>query len=47
MNYATDIQKYNTILQEDRVYIFLDGLDDRLDKIQSDVLQICPFPIVE
>ena len=47
MNYATDIQKYNTILQEDRVYIFLDGLDDRLDKIQSDVLQICHFPIVE
>ncbi|KAL4596177.1 hypothetical protein ACB092_12G145500 [Castanea dentata] len=47
MNCATDIQKYNTILQEDRVYIFLDGLDDRLDKIRSDVLQIRPFPIVE
>ncbi|RVW24808.1 Retrovirus-related Pol polyprotein from transposon TNT 1-94 [Vitis vinifera] len=40
MNYAINIQKYNTILQEDRVYIFLDGLDDRLDKIRSDVLQI-------
>ncbi|RVW39276.1 hypothetical protein CK203_085115 [Vitis vinifera] len=35
MNCATDIQKYNTILQEDRVYIFLDGLDDWLDKIRS------------
>ncbi|KAL6323471.1 hypothetical protein AAG906_039043 [Vitis piasezkii] len=32
MNCATDIQKYNTILQEDRVYIFLDGLtiDDKI-----------------
>ena len=46
MNCATDIQKYNTILQEDRVYIFLDGLDNRLDKIR-DVLQIRLFPIVE
>lgn len=47
MNCATDIQKYNTILQEDRVYIFLDGLDDWLDKIQSDVLQIRHFPTIE
>ena len=46
MNCATDIQKYNTILQEDIVYIFLDGLDNRLDKIR-DVLQIRLFPIVE
>ncbi|KAL6327217.1 hypothetical protein AAG906_015256 [Vitis piasezkii] len=30
--------------QEDRVYTFLDGLDDRLDKIRADVLQIQPFP---
>ena len=42
-----DIQKYNSILQEDRVYTFLDGLDDRLDKIRVDVLQIQPFPTVE
>ena len=47
MNCATDIQKYNTILQEDRVYTFLDGLDDWLDKIRSDVLRIHPFPTVE
>jgi hypothetical protein len=26
----TDIQKYNSLLQEHRVYIFLNGLDDRL-----------------
>nr|CAN77323.1 hypothetical protein VITISV_002173 [Vitis vinifera] len=32
---------------EDRVYTFLDGLDDRLDKTRSDVLQIKPFPTVE
>ena len=42
-----DIQKYNSVLQEDRVYTFLDELDDRLDKIRADVLQIQPFPTVE
>lgn len=42
-----DIQKYNSLLQEDRVYTFLDGLDDRLDKIRSDVLQTQPLPTVE
>ena len=45
MECATDIQTYNS--QEDRVYTFLDGLDDRLDNIRSDVLQLKPFPIVE
>ena len=47
MECAIDIQKYNSILQEDWVYTFLDGLDDRLDKTWSDVLQIKPFPTVE
>ena len=47
MECAGDIQKYNLILQEDRVYIFLDGLDDRLYKTRSDVLQVKPFPMVE
>ncbi|KAF7145766.1 hypothetical protein RHSIM_Rhsim04G0082900 [Rhododendron simsii] len=47
MDCAVDIQKYNSIQQEDRVYIFLDGLDDRLDKIRSEVLQLQPFPTVE
>lgn len=42
-----DIQKYKSIIQEDRVYVFLDGLDDRLDKVRSDVLQLQPFPTVE
>ncbi|KAJ8630065.1 hypothetical protein MRB53_023388 [Persea americana] len=30
-----------------RVYIFLDGLDDRLDNVRSAVLQLKPFPTVE
>ncbi|RVW48565.1 hypothetical protein CK203_088438 [Vitis vinifera] len=47
MEYDIDIQKYNSVLQEDRVYTFLDELDDRLDKIRADVLQIQPFPTVE
>ena len=38
MECATDIQRYNSILQEDRVYTFLDELDDHLDNIRSDVL---------
>ncbi|KAK6911986.1 hypothetical protein RJ641_024079 [Dillenia turbinata] len=47
MQCAMDIQKYNSILQEERVYIFLDGLDDRLDNIRSDVLRLKPFPTIE
>ncbi|KAF8405794.1 hypothetical protein HHK36_007871 [Tetracentron sinense] len=46
MECAVDIHNYNIILQEDRVYAFLDGLDDRLDKIRGDVLQLRPFPTV-
>lgn len=42
---ATNIKEYNLIIQEDRVYVFLDGLDDRPDKIQSDVLQLKPFTV--
>ncbi|KAK6923031.1 Retrotransposon Copia-like, N-terminal [Dillenia turbinata] len=47
MECAIDIQHYNNLLKEERVYIFLDGLDDRLDKIRADVLQTQPFPTVE
>ena len=47
MKCVEDIQLYNSNIQEDRVYVFLDGLDDRLDKIRSDVLQMKPFPSVE
>lgn len=47
MECAADIHHYNLILQEDIVYVFLDGLDDRLDKIRGDVLQLRPFPTVE
>ncbi|KAJ9170163.1 hypothetical protein P3X46_018291 [Hevea brasiliensis] len=39
------IEKYYNDLQ--RVYIFLDGLGDRLDNIKSDVLQLKPFPTIE
>ena len=47
MKYAEDILTYNTNVQEDQVYVFFNGLDDRLDKVRSDVLQIQPFSIVE
>ncbi|KAJ0008292.1 hypothetical protein Pint_30478 [Pistacia integerrima] len=32
------LKHYNRIIQEDRVYIFLDGLDARLDNIRADVM---------
>ena len=47
MECPADIQRYNNLLQEDRVYVLLDGLDDKLDNIRSDVLQLHPFPTVE
>ena len=47
MKCAEDIQIYNFNIQKDQVYIFLDGLDDQLDKIRSDVFQVKPFPTVE
>ena len=47
MKCAIDIQSYNSMLQEERVYTFLDGLDDRLDLVRSDVLLLKPFPSIE
>ena len=47
MKCEIDIQSYNSMLQEERVYIFLDGLDDRLDLVRSDVLLLKPFPSIE
>ena len=47
MECPRDIQKYNYLLQEERVYIFLNGLDDQLDNIWSDILQLKPFPTIE
>lgn len=46
MEYECDIKRYNDIMQE-QVYIFLDGLDDRLDKARIDVVQMTLFPIVD
>lgn len=47
MKCEVNIQKYNSMMQEDRVCTFLDGLDDRLDNIRADFLQLQPFPMVE
>ena len=47
MKCAEDIRMHNFNIQEYRVYVFLDGLDDQLDKIRSDILQIKLFPTVE
>ncbi|KAK8951274.1 hypothetical protein KSP39_PZI003194 [Platanthera zijinensis] len=47
MKCAINIQNYNSMTQEERVYTFLDGLDDRLDHVRSDVLRLRPFPSIE
>lgn len=47
VEFLTDSQRYNSLLQEERVYVFLDGLDDKVDNLHSEVLQKHPFPTVE
>jgi hypothetical protein len=44
---ALDIEKFNTYIQKNRVYTFLDGLDDHLDNIRAQVLQMNLFPSLE
>lgn len=44
---STDIHHFNNLIQKDRVYTFLDGLDDKLDNIRGGVLQMKPFPSIE
>lgn len=41
------IGNYIFVLQENYVYTFLDGLDDRLDKIRGDIIQLTLFSIIE
>ncbi|XP_022889208.1 uncharacterized protein LOC111404668 [Olea europaea var. sylvestris] len=47
MECATDIQHYNKMVQEDRVYTFLDGHNDHLDSIRNSVLQMKQFLSIE
>ncbi|XP_056170478.1 uncharacterized protein LOC130138917 [Syzygium oleosum] len=47
MQCPADILRYNAIVHEDRVYTFLDGLDDRLDNVRADVMKMDPFPTIE
>jgi hypothetical protein len=47
MECPKDIEKHNSLVQEERVYNFLGGLDDHLDSIRAEVLRIEPFPYIE
>ena len=40
MTYDKDIQEYNKLIQEDRIYTFLDGLNDQFDQTRRDLLQL-------
>jgi hypothetical protein len=44
---AVDIEKHNSWIQEDQVYKFLAGLDDRLDSTRADIIQTVTLPTVE
>ena len=47
MTCAADIEKYRKRIAEDRVYIFLAGLDHNLDQVASRVLATSPLPKIE
>ena len=47
MKCGTDIEIFNKIVQTDRVYTLLAGLDEMFDKIRSDILRTEPLPSVE
>jgi hypothetical protein len=42
-----DIEKFDKVTQESRVYSFLDGLDDKLHNEHVNVLQMTSFPTLE
>jgi transposase InsO family protein len=44
---STDIENRNQEILEERLYIFLGGLDQRLDNIRAEILRTKPFPIIE
>ncbi|XP_071933922.1 uncharacterized protein [Coffea arabica] len=47
MTCAADMKKYRNRIAEDRVYIFLAGLDNKLDQVRSRVLGTSPLPRLE
>ncbi|XP_078148486.1 uncharacterized protein LOC144543909 [Carex rostrata] len=47
MTSPVDIEKYNYLVQEDRVLTFLDGLDVHLNSVRATVLQLKSFPTIE
>jgi hypothetical protein len=47
MEYAVDIDKFNTFIQKMRVYTFLDGLHDTLDGMRAQVVLLSLFSTIE
>jgi hypothetical protein len=47
MECVKDIEAFNTYIRKNRVYTFLDGLDDRLDHMRAEVLKLNLFPTIE
>jgi hypothetical protein len=42
-----NIERYNKIVQEERLFNFLNGLSDRLDQMRAHILQTSPLSITE
>ena len=47
MTCEEDIKKFSYLIQEDRIYTFLDGLGDQFDQARRDILQQVPLPSIE
>ncbi|XP_078175704.1 putative disease resistance RPP13-like protein 1 [Carex rostrata] len=46
MVYPEEIEKFSKFVEEMSVYMFLDGLEDKFDRVRADVVHMTPFPTV-
>ena len=47
MECPKDVEKYNNMINSQRVYVFLAGLDSHLDVVRGRILATTPFPNVQ
>jgi len=46
MEFPKDVEKYNNMINSQRVYVFLVGLDSHLDAVHGRILATTPLPNV-
>jgi len=47
MECPKDVEKYNNMINYERVYVFLAGLDTHLDAVHDRILATTPLPNVQ